>query len=250
MIEAVLERIRGRRREAARSITQQYWEMVSALAAGDEIDIDFLGEVLESLGKTESHLSADVEKIQERTPYQSELARLRAVQSTIPKLRAAKDRAAAELDAAYQRLQPLVAETHAALTAAENEVSRIGWLEDRLVETAADPTLAERRTTLTVQRREIGEQLRPLADSQRLTEQYVRAYGDAIDKFERQRREAGSYDVVERTRINRELNQQKLNFASAEKRLHEINAEIREHSAQVSDIDSQLESLRMEMINS
>ena len=248
MLETIFERIRGKRIEAKRTLTTQYHEMVAALAAGDEVDIDFLGETLETLGKTESDLSKDVAKTTERTPHQTELARLQKVASTLPKLRSDVAKAEDALNAAFAKLRPILDAAQTELRAAEDEASRIGWLEDRLVTTVADPSLIDRQKQLSAERREVALALRPLADRRLLAEQYQRGYSDQLVALDRDRRDAGYTDIVAKTAINKQLAQVRTNEQSASKDLRRINAEIAELQTQLSDVDAQLESLRLEMI--
>ena len=103
MLEAIFETIRGKRREVARSLNEQYEEMVSALASNDEIDVIFLAEVLDKLGKTETDLEQDVSNVVARAPKQAELKRLKEYAASLPKLNAARDKAIADLEAALEQ---------------------------------------------------------------------------------------------------------------------------------------------------
>ena len=248
MLEAIFEKIRGKRVEAARSLLTQYFEMVDALATGDEIDIDFLATTLETLGKTEDNLAADVKKTTERSPHQAELARLQRIQATIPKLRLDVSKAEDALNAAFSKLRPVLDAAQSELRDAENEASRIGWLEDRLVETVADPSLIERQRSLSSERREIALALRPLTEDRLTAEQYLRGYSDQLAALERDRRDAGYTDIMEKTAISRKVNQVRLNEQAASKSLRRINSEIGELQSQLSSVDASLESLRLEMI--
>jgi len=249
MIEAIFEAVRGKRKQAVRQRNEQYWECVQALAESAEVDADFLVELMDALGKSEADLSKDVAKNTERRPYQTELVRLQGIQQTIPRLTQDVDKAQKALSDAVQKYQPAIDVAATALRAAQNEILQIPNLEDRLTETI-DPSLIERRNTLTAQRMEIASKLRPL-DADRVTcEQYCRAYTDSLERLNRQRRESSHIDFAARTEINQKLAQAKINESSSSKRLRTINAEISELQSQLSGVDAQLESLRLEMIAS
>jgi len=248
MLETIFEKIRGKRRQAARSVSEQYYELVSALASNDEIDVDYLGEIMEQLGKTETDLEQDVAKVASRSPKQAELKRLRALALTLPKLQRVRDNANAELETNYARLRTVLGDAQQAYNDAENDISQIHFIEASLESSSIDLVLTERRNELNAARFDIGRRLQPLLEDLKQVEgqasYFRRIAGDAIEK----KALLEKNDLHGRTQANETIRFTGEQAERSEGQLQRLRDMVDSYQSQVASFDRELAKLRQQMI--
>lgn len=106
VLDSVISAIRGKRREQAKTITSQYFELVDCLVKGEQVDVDELAIVLDALDKSDADLAADVARMQRRNELAAQLETALRVEATIPKLEAAHEAAKQKLEQTIEPLRP------------------------------------------------------------------------------------------------------------------------------------------------
>lgn len=141
VLDSVISAIRGKRREQAKTITSQYFELVDCLVKGEQVDVDELAIVLDALDKSDSDLAADVARMQRRNELAAQLETALRVEATIPKLEVAHEAAKQKLEQTIEPLRQAVADTHRAITAAAAQSSARIWIERELRDTCSTEIL-------------------------------------------------------------------------------------------------------------
>jgi hypothetical protein len=131
-LAAVLNSVRGKRQAKFQSTTERYDKVLTTLAAGDEVDVDEIAELLDALDKSDSDLQRDVESKSRRLQAADNLKRLRKVQAGIPALEAKLKRLDDELTEIINAKKPAIAEAADKLRTAEAEAAFISTEEHTL----------------------------------------------------------------------------------------------------------------------
>ena len=126
VLGGLLDKIRGKRQERFTSTAEQYDCCVHKLAAGQEVDLDHLAQLLDELDKSDSDLESDVSDKQRRIAARVELDRLTEISKVLP----AKKQTVAKLQ---QELADLIAKKKPAIDALNGEIKTLQLESDRAV---------------------------------------------------------------------------------------------------------------------
>ena len=180
LLEAI-QKIRGRRQEQAKSVWQQYSLMVDTLARGEQVDVDELGIVMDQLDKSDSDLSADVDRKQQRIATAEQVAHRTAAQSEVDRLTSEQNKLKSEHDMFMSAWQPKARAVHNALRAAELQVGSLFDIERKLFETVLDPEILEKQADLDRRRRELASELREVQEQVRQGENLISSARSGVE---------------------------------------------------------------------
>jgi chromosome segregation ATPase len=132
VLDQLIGKIRGKRRERFASFIEQYESAVEQLAMGEQVDVDELAELLDSLDKSDDDLRGDVDRKQRRMEAASQLERRGEVQRLIPALEATVKRLDDELTEIINSKRPGIAEAWQQVRDAQNELAALDGCENVL----------------------------------------------------------------------------------------------------------------------
>lgn len=248
VVATVLERIRGNRVEAVKSLYVQYDELVKQLASGVQVDADELELVLNALDKSNSDLENDFDAIVKRDPKKSELLRLRQVRDSIAGLTLARDVAARKLEEAVAKLRPRLDELNEQIRFAEMESLQINSLESALLNSATDPTLHERKNSIESLRTPLADRLRNLEPELQKARGRLSYFESQIQTLNIERREIGPADIGARATWNEKVEAVKQNVKTWQRTVDELAGECSNLRREVAGYDRELKTIREEMI--
>lgn len=164
VLTSVLEKLRGKRQDQAKSVWQQYNELVTALATDQQADVDELALCLDQLDKSEADLSVDVERKQKRLAAARRLEQFREIDALLPGLEKKHEAAISAYNEACERLRPAIADAFSALESARLSAIQFASAENELLNTVDDPEIIDAQASLDRTRTELGDEMRELSD--------------------------------------------------------------------------------------
>jgi predicted nucleic acid-binding Zn-ribbon protein len=167
IVANVLEKLRGKRQEQLKTVYQQYHEMVVALSADQQVDIDELAIAMDQLDRSDTELEADIQNIRKRRELAESLAERQSVEKSLPALETALDKAKQELQAAIDKLQPAVDRAFDDWRQANLRLDQLSHCESELIHSCQDPEILSEEAAIEAERQPLVAKLRELRENQR-----------------------------------------------------------------------------------
>lgn len=161
-LTAILDRIRGNRRQAELTAGESYYHLVKDVASGNEVDADDAAIVIEQADKSDSDFERDVQLMGERIQAAERLRERKDAERQLAQ--AEKDAAAAKakLDAALAKLRPAVDEAVTRYEYLTLEILTRSTTESQLASSVMNPAILTREAELSEQSAEVQAKLEPL----------------------------------------------------------------------------------------
>ena len=242
-IATIIERVRGRRQEAALEHAMGYSALVRAVASGDEIDADNAADILEIHGKSEDEFSEDCERQARRYQLAEERKRLVEVQASIPGIQSEVDKAQRAFNAAVEKYRPPLNDAANRLRLAENTVLAMSSVEGELIRTVLDPSIAIREHDLTEQLKELHAKLAPIDDDIKRAKVWERGRQQSLENVEFERSKVSFTDLSNQAHVREKRDGIKAELQSVAKQIKELESTADEFRSQLSGIQVELQEL-------
>lgn len=184
IFDGIMEHIRIRKRQAAKSSRQKYLDLLRSVASGKESDLEDAWEVIESVAKSEVDFGKDITEQQKRFKLAAQRDAMTQVASTIPSLERAASDAQSKLNAAIEQLQPLAMAAARRLRDAQNSIEGVSIVEQQLMQSCLDLELLEREAELLSMRMALVRKKQPLDDDLKRARAQLRGCESSIENFE------------------------------------------------------------------
>ena len=204
MFQALLDKIRTKKKELALSSSDAYLEMIREAANGVELDSENVSEILVTAEKTEADFERDFPVMEERIQLAELLVERNKLDLAIPRLRQKFEDAQLALNAAVRRLQPAIDASYTEMQLAEQQRLSMSYIDNKLAATCLDSSLLARENELIAKRAELFQKRRPLGDDLQKTQNTVSNAKAMIETLEDRLSKSMPYD---RIKIEPELKQ-------------------------------------------
>jgi predicted nucleic acid-binding Zn-ribbon protein len=157
VLGGLLDKIRGKRQERFTSTAEQYDDCVRKLAAGAEVDLDHLSQLLDELDKSDSDLESDVADKQRRIEARSELDRISQLSKDLPPKRAKIAKLQEELASFIAAKKPVIQALADEIKMLQLECDRSAFVENELLTIGIPLALQNRKDALAKRQRTLSE---------------------------------------------------------------------------------------------
>lgn len=244
VITGLLEAIRGKRKAKFASKAAEYDSFVTALAKGDEVDVDELATLLDDLDKSDSDLEADIKAKQRRAQTAAEIERLRGVERELQKTEQELQRLQGEIDRFLAERKPKIEALAEQARFQRADADRVSILESDLKTVGIPLHIQQKKNELHARRMAWGVKQRQYDDEIKQPRELIRQHNNILEVIDEKLRRAAAADrpqlLEERAKAEQERQRYQATIDALSGDKSALDAELREIEAAERQLSSEL----------
>lgn len=243
IFDGIMEQIRTRKRQAAKSSRQKYLDLLRSVASGKESDLESALDVIQSVDRSEDDFAKDVSTMQKRFVLATQHQTSKQIQASIPALERAQEDAQRKLDAAVAELQPRLQAAAQKVRDAHNQIMQFSLVESQLQASCLDLELLEREAELLAMRNELVRSRSPLDDDLRAAKSRLRGCQQSIENWEAWLAK-NRHDLPAVAKNKMELSQARAQQEHLSETVSDLAAAIDAINDELKPVEQEIESIR------